>query len=46
MINKIKSLIKNEDGQTLVLVALLFSVLLGFAALSIDYGYLSLQKSP
>lgn len=44
MINKLKSLIKNEDGQTLVLVALLFSVLLGFAALSIDYGYLSLQK--
>lgn len=37
-------LIKESKGQAIILVALIFSVLLGFGALAIDYGYLSLQK--
>lgn len=44
MMKTIKKLLKEDHGQALVLVALIFSVLLGFGALVIDYGYLSLQK--
>lgn len=39
-----KNLWKNDKGQAMVLVALFFSVLLGFGALAVDYAYLSLQK--
>lgn len=42
---KLMKLIKNEDGSTLVLVALLMVVLLGFAALVVDVGNLYLTKT-
>ena len=44
MINKLKKLLYDDKGQALVLVAITLTVLLGFAALAIDYGYLSHQK--
>ncbi len=40
-----KKLLKNEDGQVVVLFALLLVVLLGFAALAIDVGMVALTKS-
>ena len=40
-----KKIVKNEDGQVLVLFALLMVVLMGFAALVIDVGMVALQKS-
>lgn len=42
---KIIKIIKKEDGQSLIMVALLMVVLLGFAAISIDVGMLSLSKA-
>jgi len=42
LVQKIK---RNEDGQVLVLVALLMVVLVGFAALMIDVGAMYLTKS-
>lgn len=44
MINKLNSLKKDDRGQALVLVALSMVVLIGVAALSVDYGYLAWQK--
>jgi hypothetical protein len=44
MIKKIITLIKEEKGQALILVALSMVVLTGVAALSVDYGYLAWQK--
>ena len=41
----VRKMYKNEDGQALVLVALLMVVLLGFAALDIDGGMMHLTKS-
>lgn len=40
-----KKIVKNEDGQVLVLFALLIVVLMGFAALVIDVGMVALQKT-
>jgi len=40
-----KYLNKDESGQSLVLVALMMAVLLGFGALAIDIGYMTFQKS-
>lgn len=40
-----KKFVKNEDGQVLVLFALLMVVLMGFAALVIDVGMMHLTKS-
>lgn len=40
----LKKLLKEDQGQAMVLIALVFSLLLGFTALAIDYGYLSIQK--
>lgn len=44
MVSKFKKLLYEDKGQALVLVAITLTVLLGFAALAIDYGYLSHQK--
>ena len=38
-------LVKKENGQSLIMVALLMVILLGFAALAIDVGMLSLTKA-
>ncbi len=40
-----KRLLINEDGQAIVLLALLLVVLLGFTALAIDVGMVALTKS-
>ena len=45
MYNLFKKLRKEEDGQSLVMVALLFAVLLGFSALVIDVGMLYVTKA-
>lgn len=45
MLNKFKLLKKDESGQVLVIFAFLLVVLLGFAALVIDVGYMAYQKS-
>jgi len=42
---KLTKIIKNEDGQVLVLTTLLLVVLLGFAALTIDIGRVYITKS-
>lgn len=42
--NKPLKLFKNEDGQSLVLIALMLVAILGFAALSIDVGRLYLTR--
>ena len=42
---KMKKLWRNEDGQAMVMVALMMVVLLGFAALAIDGGRLYIAKS-
>lgn len=42
---KIIKLVKNEDGQALILVTLLMVVLLGFAALVVDLGTLYVTKA-
>lgn len=44
MERQLKKLHNSEKGQALILVALILTVLLGFAAISIDYGMLSLEK--
>ncbi|MDD2497956.1 MAG: pilus assembly protein TadG-related protein [Desulfitobacteriaceae bacterium] len=41
----VKKIIRNEDGQALVLFALLLVVLMGFTALVIDVGKLRLTKT-
>lgn len=38
-------LIKEESGQSIVFVALMLVVLMGFGALAIDIGYMTYQKS-
>lgn len=43
MISKIK-LLKNESGQAIVLVALMFVVLFGFSAVAIDCGRVAIEK--
>ena len=45
MYDLFKKLRKEEDGQSLVMVALLFVVLLGFSALVIDVGTLYVTKA-
>lgn len=40
-----KYLNKDESGQSLVLVAIMMAVLLGFGALAVDVGYMTYQKS-
>jgi hypothetical protein len=40
-----KKINKNESGQSMVLVALLLTVLLGFGAFAIDVGYMTYQRS-
>lgn len=42
---KIKKFLRNEDGQTMILVALMMAILLGFSALTIDGGRLYIAKS-
>lgn len=44
MMKKIKELIFAERGQAAVLVALSLTALLGFAAISVDYGYLANER--
>lgn len=44
-INKIKTLKEDNSGQVLILFALLLVVLLGFATLAIDVGYMTYQKT-
>ena len=44
MIKILSSLRKDDRGQALILVALSMVVLIGVAALSVDYGYLAWQK--
>ena len=41
----LKKIVKHEDGQVLVIVALLMVVLVGFAALLIDVGAMYLTKT-
>lgn len=41
----IKSIIKDNDGQALIVFALILSVLLGFAALTVDIGAMQLDKT-
>jgi Flp pilus assembly protein TadG len=41
----LKKYINNESGQSMVLVALLLTVLLGFGALAVDIGYMTYQRS-
>ncbi|MEL7606915.1 MAG: pilus assembly protein TadG-related protein [Sedimentibacter saalensis] len=36
---------KNESGQSIVLVTLMLTVLLGFGALAVDVGYMTFQRS-
>lgn len=40
-----RKLAKDEDGQVLILFALMLVVLMGFAALAIDIGIIAVQKS-
>ena len=42
---KLMKIGKNEDGQALVLVTLLMVVLMGFAALVVDVGFVYLTKT-
>jgi len=42
---KLMKIVKNEDGQVLVLMALFLTVLLGFAALTIDIGMVYVTKA-
>ncbi|KAF5056625.1 putative Flp pilus-assembly TadE/G-like protein [anaerobic digester metagenome] len=41
----VKKILKEEDGQALVLVALMMVVLIGFAAIAVDIGMVTWQKS-
>ena len=45
MSKMIKKITKSESGQAIVLVALAMVVILGFAAIAIDFGSVALQKS-
>ena len=45
MFSKFKLLKNDESGQVLVLFALLLPILMGFAALVIDYGYMVYQQN-
>jgi Flp pilus assembly protein TadG len=40
-----KKLYENESGQSIVFVALMLTVLLGFGALAVDIGYMTFQRS-
>ena len=40
-----RKLYRNETGQTIVLVALMMVMLIGFGALTIDVGAMTFQKS-
>lgn len=42
---KLVKIVKNEDGQALLLMALLIVVLMGFAALVIDLGHVYITKT-
>jgi hypothetical protein len=44
MFKRLKDLFYDNRGQATVLVALGLTVLLGFAAISVDYGYLAYQR--
>lgn len=41
----LKTILRNQRGSTITLVALAFPVMLGFAALTIDVGFLYLNKA-
>jgi cytoskeletal protein CcmA (bactofilin family) len=43
--NMLKKLCRNESGQTIVLVALMMVMLIGFGALTIDVGAMTFQRS-
>lgn len=45
MVNKVKRLLYEESGQTMVLAALLLVALLGFGAIAVDAGYMTVQKN-
>ena len=45
MYEKFRKLIQKEDGQSLIIFVLLLTILLGFAALVLDVGIMSLSKS-
>lgn len=45
MFSFIRKILKEEDGSVVVIVALAFTALLGFAALAIDIGVLTLEKT-
>lgn len=40
-----RKLFENESGQSIVFVALMLTVLLGFGALAVDIGYMTFQRS-
>lgn len=44
MLRILGSLYKNEKGQALVFIAFSIAILLGFAAVAVDYGYLAWQR--
>lgn len=44
MLKILKSLIKKEEGQALILVALSLAIFIGVAAIVVDYGYLAWQR--
>lgn len=45
MLTKLKAIVKEESGQSLVLFAVSLVALLGFTAIVIDVGYMYFQKS-
>lgn len=44
MLSLIKRIIKNQEGQSLIILSIGLAVFLGFAAITVDYGYLAWQK--
>lgn len=43
-LKSLKKLMKNEDGAVVIIVALMMTVLMGFAALAIDIGFMYNQR--
>ncbi len=44
MLSLIKKIINNQEGQSLILLSIGIAVFLGFAAITVDYGYLAWQR--
>lgn len=44
LLKSLKLFKKNESGQSMVLAAVIMSVLLGFGALAVDVGYMNIEK--